>query len=286
LKIIYSYKEIAIYKVYIDIIYHGHSKMSRNAITLSDLNDAVKPLIEAINKLREEQAMSTVQMSELYQMMSNFSTKMDLLDQQKNIASPVKAPVKRAVAKRGAKKTTADDEEEEDTEEKTEEKKAVKKPAPAKRGTKKAEPEPEVDAEEAEVETEAEVEVETKTKPTAKKVAAKPAVKKAPAKKASKAPAKTVRPLNKMTFFNQAFDEDEHYFDTYLTPKIKQSIADENAEEWKDAKGDALKALKKKMYYHYMKDNLNDKLQSMKEAYIEEHATNKVNLVEHEEADD
>ena len=53
--------------------------MSKNAITLSDLQDAVKPLSTSIDRLTAEMSTTTVQVSELYQMISNLSTKTDLM---------------------------------------------------------------------------------------------------------------------------------------------------------------------------------------------------------------
>ena len=86
--------------------------MSKNAITLSDLQDAVKPLSTSIDRLTAEMSTTTVQVSELYQMISNLSTKTDLmlLKDKNSESNVVKTPVKKSsekksTQKRGSKET-------------------------------------------------------------------------------------------------------------------------------------------------------------------------------------
>lgn len=251
------------------------------AVTLSDLKEALAPLLEAINKLKEEQTSNFTQVSELYQMVSNLSTKADLAEQQ--ASSPVATkPAKRAPAKRGAKKT--DD---------IEEKKTVKK-LPAKRGVKKVEVEEEApteedapaedeeapaEDEEAPAEEEEDAPAEEKKK-TVKKVVAKGPPAKKGAKKTKPAAEPKQKNINKMQYFGMMFDADESYFDEFITPEVKNAIYKQNKAKWDDLGEEELKKAKKVEYYNYMKTEHDSDLVSMKTTYQEENNTNKAKLVE------
>jgi hypothetical protein len=243
--------------------------MSKNAVTLHDLTEALKPLMNAIIKISEDQGFANTQISELYNMTTNVSTKLDLFDQRGYSDEPIKKTTsKKSVSKKAPLKETADTvstADETDTEEK---KDIVKKPV-AKKNIKKTS-----ETNNQESTTNEAVTDDSKKAP----------VKKAQVKKTSKTPIKKERPINKMEFFSKMYDMDETFFDTYLTPKVRKEIAAENAAAWDEVEGESLNKLKRNAYYSFMRDNFDDKLQSMKNAYLEEHNTQKVDLVEKDDA--
>ena len=216
--------------------------MSRT-VTLADLSEALKPLSDAVRCLREEQGMCNTQLSEVYNMVTNISTKMDMIDQRRFEDVPVKktpakktpakkTPVKTAVESKAENATDTDDAADTEVPEtKTPAKKTPAKKTPAKKTATAA-----VDAD-ADVDNEAETDTKSaadtdadETETLKKTVPKKPA-----ARKQAKAPVKKERVLNKMEFFNKMYDEDETYFDTYLTPKIRKEIAAENSDAWKNS---------------------------------------------------
>lgn len=256
------------------------------AITLADLNAALKPIIEALNKLREDQTSNSSQVSETHSMITNLSVKMDTLEQTtgatlsevskpvtkkatgRKPAAPKKAP-KKAPMKRGAKAKTTEAEDTEDVD-----------PDPA---AVDADDTGDVDADTADAEDADPAAVDTEdadpdaddaspadTTDTSKKSKKLP-VKKAVVKKAVKkaAPKKVAAPrLNKMTIFKDEYKTNPSQFDKYLTAKVKKALESEN-EKWSEMSGDALANAQRTAYYHYMKDNHDDVLESLKAARAE-----------------
>ncbi len=257
------------------------------SITLADLNNALKPIIEAINKLREEQGSTSTQVFEMHSMVTNVSVKMDTLEQTAGATlSEVSKPV---VKKATTRKSTAG-------------RKTAAKRAPTKRGTKaaapaadEANPAADDDAEadpaaddDAEADPAADDDAEAANdddadpadgddtpapkkaavkKAAVKKAAApkKTAPKKAVPKKAAAAKKTTVARLNKMTIFKNAYKEDPSKFDKYLTAKVKKTIETAN-DKWQGKSGDALTTAQVSAYYHHMKDNHDDVLEELKAA--------------------
>ncbi len=223
------------------------------AITLADLNNALKPILEALNKLREESTTCSSQISETHAMVTNISVKIDTLEQTAGATlSEISKPVTRKTT--APRKAAAP-------------RKAPAK-APTKRGTKATTEdttEADEDADNAEDATEAEEDVEPET-PVNKKAAIKTA------KPVAKAPAKTtvkkttaVR-LNKMTIFKEMFKSDPSKFDKYLTNKVKKEIEAAN-KKWSELEDEQLANAKRTAYYHYMKDNHNEVLEEFKAEY-------------------
>ena len=290
------------------------SKPITTAELHSAINDALKPLFDAIKRTNITQETTNAQMGEVFQVVTSIGVKMDLLDQNTHAVTMLheeQASVKKLPAKKGVKKTAkkteldaetdpdadADPDAETETiepEEKAPVKKGTKK-TPVKKGTKlpvkkvpidvdavdAADADADVDAEgdatdnaNTNTNTNANTSANTSAKPPAKKVTKKTT------KKGTKAaaPVKRKNPPNKMEFFNKMYDEDETYFDAYLTPKIKKELIAANTELFEDLESDALKKAKRSLFYHYMKDNLDDKLQSLKKAYLEETNTAKIDL--------
>lgn len=242
--------------------------MSRAGISIDDLRHALAPLSQAIEALKEEQMRSTAQVSEMYMLLTNslsgLSSKLDVIDQNTgyNNTEPVKKPAAKKPSVKSASKTPA-----KAPAKTTASKKApsVKKPA-VKKGADEEESDEEVESsvhEEASSETADQEEKKSNDKPVAPK---KRATK---SKTTKKAPVVQKRNLNKIEFFNKMYEEDDTYFDMYLTPDVKKSIASEHAAEWKKLPGDELHIEKRKEYYHYMKNNHDDKLQALKNEYIE-----------------
>lgn len=252
------------------------------AITLADLNAALKPIIEALNKLREDQTSNSSQVSETHSMITNLSVKMDTLEQTtgatlsevskpvtkkatgRKPAAPKKAP-KKAPMKRGAKAKTTEAEDTEDVD-----------PDPAAVDAEDTDPAADTgDADPAAVDTEdADPDADdaspadtTDTSKKSKKLPVKKAVVKKAVKKA--APKKVAAPrLNKMTIFKDEYKTNPSQFDKYLTAKVKKALESEN-EKWSEMSGDALANAQRTAYYHYMKDNHDDVLESLKAARAE-----------------
>ena len=66
-----------------------------------------------------------------------------------------------------------------------------------------------------------------------------------------------------MTIFKDEYKTNPSQFDKYLTAKVKKTIESEN-EKWSEMSGDALANAQRTAYYHYMKDNHDDVLESLK----------------------
>lgn len=86
--------------------------MSNKPVTLGELLGALKPLIDAINGLRVDQTTNTVQVSELYQMVSNISNKSDIIEQLHekevtDLTETINAKAKKPAAKKPAAKKPA-----------------------------------------------------------------------------------------------------------------------------------------------------------------------------------
>jgi hypothetical protein len=213
------------------------------AITVSDLNTALKPILEALNRLREELTSHSSQVSEMHAMVTNISTKIDTLEQT---AGATLSEISKPVVKKPTTRKPA----------------AQKKPPtakpPTKRGTKAEEEEEEEPEEEPE-------EPQTPVNKKAQVKTAKAPVKTAAAKKQA-APR-----FNKMTIFKEVFKLDPKKFDKYLTSKVKKEIFEAN-DTWKELSEEQLAGAKRNAYYHYMKDNHDDVLEEIKTAYIEKEA--------------
>jgi hypothetical protein len=253
-------------------------------ITISDLHAALKPIIEAINKLREETSSYTSEISEIHNMTTSISVKIDTLEQTAGATlSEVSKPVVKKAT--GRKPATV--------------RKPVVKKAPTKRGGKpmdapqadlddqQADPdmdnlddtqadaddavEPDLDDDADNLDEEAdnvEAEEAEQSDDSSKKVAPKKVsvvVKKpAPKKTSVKAPVKApLQRLNKMTLFKDIFKSNPAKFDKYLTAKVKKSIDAEN-EKFKELSGESLATAQRSAYYTYMRTHHDDVLESLK----------------------
>jgi hypothetical protein len=155
-------------------------------ITLADLNNTVKSLLEAVHELKNEQMLSTAQVSELYTLTTNLNLKFDTMDNNVMPATAVKKPVpkktaakevKRVPIKKGAKHVAEPDDAEE-------------KPDDEETAAEQLEEKPESDTESEDVKV------------------VKSAVK--------------ARPINKMEFFKIKFTENPAFFDNMLTAAQKK----------------------------------------------------------------
>jgi hypothetical protein len=235
------------------------------------LNEQLKPLIEIINRLKEEQSGTNTQLSCISQMLTNVCSKLDAHDQTIHFA--ITDAVKKAAPKKLAgkgKNVSA--------------KKTTKKPQVRKGVKKNNEDEDEVTedaadeiadevADEAEEADEVADETEEKKtkKPIVRKSVQKKTAAKLPTKKAVvKKPVKTKTNPNIMSIFNTAFREDESQFDKCLTPKVKKEIESNNKDEWKDLEGEALFKARSKTYYNYIRANHSQVLKDLKEAFTKE----------------
>jgi hypothetical protein len=225
---------------------------AKNAITLADLNDAIRPLIEALNKIN-------LQQSEMYQMITNISVKLDAVEQKAEQASESNRSAPKKLVGRGKTSST---------------KKATTKKATTKKSKKTEESEDEVEEEEVvEVVEEDDEEEEEKKAPVKKAPVKKAPVKKASTKKTTtkkaetkKAPAKA----NIMTVFKLKFKENEKQFVKWLTPEIKKEIETENKDVWEELEGDELMTKRANVYYSYMKEHHEDVLKEFRDKYAKE----------------
>ena len=249
------------------------SKSSNLHITINDLQMAIKPLMDAINKLREEQTGVNSQLSEVHQIVTGLSVKFDCVEQAANQTFD-------EVGKNVTKKATS----------RKNNTKAAPKKSSAKKSTKKsniAEPD---DAEEDpaddvadDVADDAATEVAAGDNPTADEVdddasetkSNKPndsAPTKLPVKKGiSKKPMvkkPTAKKVTKMSIFQKAYKDNSSLFKEQLTDKVKKQIENENKEKWESLSGAKLENAKIGAYFHYIKDNHDDVLEDLKQKYI------------------
>jgi hypothetical protein len=281
--------------------------MSSKPITLSDLNTALKPLIEAVARLREEHNTSSTQVSEMHNMLTNLSMKMDTLEQtagathielSKQVvkkssgrkpaaAKPAAKPVVKPSAKPSVKKAPI---------KKAPSKKAVDAEADAGgdaggddgeddgegdgAGDGDGEGDGDADADgdgddhtlddgsAPDATSDAESTASSTTKNASKKVPIKTTTVPTKPKKEPAAPAAKPDRYNKMSIFSELYKADPTQFDTYLTAKVKKAIADENSEKWAGATPARLASNKIAAYWQYMKTKHDDVMEKMKEEYI------------------
>ena len=81
--------------------------------------------------------------------------------------------------------------------------------------------------------------------------------------------AKAARKPNKMDYFRKMYDDDQTYFDEYITDKVKKQIAKDNKDAWAKLSGTKLYNTQRKAYYTYMTKNHETELQAGKEEYIQ-----------------
>lgn len=227
-------------------------------IILADLNTALKPLIEAINKLREELTTNSSQISEIHSMVTNLSVKLDTLEQT---AGATLSEVSRPAAKKPTGRKQA-----------AKKQVAPKKP-PTRRGTKTPIADESEDTKDETVSDTDETEISEKpADPPVNGIPKKAAVKIVksaqlkPKKSAVKKP--TVIRLNKMTIFKDEYQKAPAQFDKYLTKKIKKKIADENENAWEDLSEDKLATAQRNAYYQYIKTEHDDILETLKEKHM------------------
>jgi hypothetical protein len=242
------------------------TKKDSAVVTMADLNAAIKPLIEAINRQREEISANGSQQSEILQIVTGLSVKFDCVDQ--TTSQTLDEISKVAIKKAGGRKPAT--------------KKAPAKKAPAKKApTKKKIAEPVVDdadedaeepAEEDAEEPAAEEDDEESKKPTKKPPPKKALVKKAPAKASTKKPKTTAKKaaprVYKMNLFKEAYTADPKSFNKQLTKDVLNTILAENKEKWDELSGDALETAKINAYFHYVKDNHDDILEELKKKFL------------------
>lgn len=227
------------------------------AITLSELNKALKPLLDSIQNNEVINEKFSNQISEIHSMLTNLHTKIDLLDQSKNLTDDdedVKTPVKKT------KKTTV-----------VKKKKTTKKQIRTVDEPDQTNAADEVDQpDQPDVADDDEVEDKPVKRKPVKKTISKSSTKSTRSTKSKKSTEKKSRPINKCEFFKKMYAEDPDYFSTYITDEVKEEIHAENEDEWDDLPEDQLEKQKCTAYYHYMKDNHDSMLQAMKNSYIED----------------
>lgn len=244
--------------------------MSKN-ISLSDLRNALQPLTDAINTLKTEQLTSTTQVSELYAMVTNLSTKIDVYDQNKNndVSEPMppKKKSRKLPPKKSSKSSKSSKSADQDTTDLPKKKKKVIRTA--KKGTLVDEP------------TSDSGDSSDEEQPSKRK-SVKKTVKRAPKKKTTK----KKRDLNKMEYFNKMYDQDNDFFHSYIDDEAKEFLEEKYEEKWEGLNETQLHKAKRSAYYNYMKKNHDGQLQAMKSAYIEELKKPPADLVEKENSSD
>jgi hypothetical protein len=265
--------------------------MSGKSITLADLNEAIKPLIEAMNRMREECMSDSTQISETHRMVTSVSVKLDSLDQSvkssatdgvraapkklvgKKKGAVAKKPAAKKPAKRGAKKVAepADEADEPDAGDPEEDVAEDDDAEPTAAEDDDAEPTAEDDAEPAEEDADS----KKPAKAAGKKTVAKAPVKKAPAKKATKAPpVEKKKQFNRMNFFKKEYEADDKQFNKVLTAKVRAKVEaeEENAKKLDGLEGEARKRVEANIFYHYIKDNNPDVLEGLRAKFDAENA--------------
>jgi hypothetical protein len=257
------------------------------SLTMADLNSAIKPLIESMNRFRETQTGSDAMLNELSQMVTNIMVRLDAHDQ--TIHSAVTDAVKKAAPKKlagkgkaaakktskpqlrkGVKKQSEEENEEEAPEEVPEEQEEAPEEQETVLDEQEEAPEDQEEAPEDEKKTKKIATKKAVNKVPVKKTAAKPTAKKAPAKKTAKPKTKT-NP-NIMTIFKNAFRENEGQFDKVITLKVKKEIESANAGAWSELEGESLLNARANVYREYIKNNHKQVLEGLKEAFAKKQA--------------
>ena len=244
-------------------------------------------ILKKIVNLEEKNEFNGNQITEMYNMVTNMSVKLDVMDQKKTDeqTDTVKKSTKRKPntkankEKTDTEKTTDElntEEIDDDAKSNTSTQSQPKKRAPAKKRTpvKKTDEPKEEDT----------VEMDNNTEPTEDDVEEKKPVKKVKPTTNKKTPVKKQYP-NKLEYFNLMFDTDENYFDTYLTADVKKTIEKENHAVWEKMDNKALHMDKRKKYYNYMNENHTETLQSMKKEHNANLDKQKMKLLNKEETD-
>ena len=206
------------------------------SLTLSELNSALKPLMSAINISKTE---ATAINQEICEKLECILARLDLLEHQQvpiETQKPAKKksaasdePVKKPVVNRVLNRTTAS--------KKTEVEESKKEAS-------------ESDHEESDAESE-------------KQEAPEPAKRKKAAAVKPTAPKR----VTIMSAFKETYERDPTYFDEYLTPEVRESLA-QKTPQLNELTGKKLQALELTTYYKYMasehKELLVDLRDSMK----------------------
>lgn len=223
------------------------------SITLADLNNALDPLIKAINYNRETSTSTNVQLSEIHQMVTSLSVKFDCIEQTVSQTSDElsKVVTKKATGRKPAAKKTS----------------VIKKPA-AKKTAKKDEDDDVEPAEEEEEPVPAEAEEEDEEEDEESKKPAKKAVVKKTTRKPVKKPAAPSR-INKMNLFKTTYKNTPNVFDKYLTVKVKKQIEDTDKKHWEGLTGAPLENAHIMSYYNYIKNNHDNVLEDLKKKSLE-----------------
>ena len=270
-------------------------------VTLADLTNALKPIIETMARLREEHMANKSQISEIHGMTTNISVKIDTLEQttgatlsevskpvvkktigRKPVAGRKPATSKKPVIRRGAKTTPQKDVEvpddsitDGDTLEGNDQKTDLEDAAEVDDQKTELDDAVAVDADDGDIQDNTQEEIKLPVKKAEIKLPIKKAETKLPVKKsvtkkpAAKKPVTAPRP-NKMTIFRDVYKSNPEKFDEYLTAKVKNNINVENNKKWKDLQPEPLATAQRTAYYHYMKDNYNDVLEQLKVLNLEQ----------------
>lgn len=263
-------------------------------LTLADLNEALKPIHQAIKQMVLERTSSDVQVHEIHNISVAISSKMDVLEQQVgSLASsltvqPVtrklvgrkgaaKKPVVKKAAKGKGKGKKNEDDESKDLSENGDGDDAADDAADDADDVDDAVDDAvdeNADTDESKDLSENAASDSKSKKSTVKKTVVKK-VAKEPVKKSTKKESKPkkVAKMNKMQYFKNAYDTDEKQFAKYLTVKVKKTIDTDNKDVWADLEDDKLLGKRINAYYEFMRDNHGTDLELMRDKYMVETAT-------------
>ena len=244
--------------------------VSNPSISIADLNTALKPLIEAINRLREEQTATSSQVTEIYQVVTSLSIKFDCVDQT---TAHTLDELSKVTSKKGSTRKPAA------------KKPAAKKPAAKKTGTRRSKKTNDEDAadevvadegtddavvgEDTADDTADDKQEEKEYKKAAVKTDKQSVKKTLPKKVTVRTSTKKPQPVSrnsKMNIFKKAFKEDPDQFNEVLTSKVKKDIETENKEKWSSLNTTQLENAKISAYFHYIKDNHSDYMENINPA--------------------
>lgn len=255
--------------------------MSKSSMNLNEFKESLNPIMKALEEIKSEQMIFNTQCAELFSIISQLSIKIDLIEQETGRSKEfTNLNSKKVTSKKSTvKKTISNDNENKDDNknDNTENDTCYENNTEDKNNLNDENESNDLDDNNDESLKNDKKKLNVKSKST-KSSKSESKTESKPVKRKS-TEVKQQRSINKMEFFNKMYDQDVNYFNTYIDNKVKNSINEKNADAWKKLAPEHLYQAKKKAYYDYMRKEYDSKLQAMKNAYIADNNSVKINII-------
>lgn len=199
---------------------------------MSELKNALKPLMEALNSQSATITGVNATLQEMYQLIISVEKRLEVVESLFVQGFRPASGSRKAIARRGAKKTEPEAEDAEDAEEEPQVEAVVETSEDTKQQVTD-----DADAEEEDAQSEA-----SNPKPAAKPIK--------PTKKAKAKPAPKAKIFNKLNYFKNKFKEDETQFNHIFTPKIRKEL--DASDKLKGLTGNAAQNARITVYWEYI----------------------------------